>query len=195
MLNQMLRCRLNAADYAAFVVRLFKGGFHLAANPFPFLGARLRVNSAIGNNLNVSIGEQQINQYAVIVDSVPHAKLRKYVDGALSRRLPLEKRRTVQCTFHRETDFADVCGLARFNCLPNRDQRLTGKARLTCQCVITRCLKMRLMFIATTGPTRRHRQSRHRHRRSRRHPNHRGRALPSRILHGNRRRCVRPYRR
>ncbi len=35
---QILRHRLNTADHAALVVRLFEGSFHLAADVFPFPG-------------------------------------------------------------------------------------------------------------------------------------------------------------
>src|ERR1700693_4879491 len=124
----MLCNRLNTADHAAFVFRVFKGSFHLAANAFPFPRARLRMNPAISNNFHGPVGKQQINQHAVIVFGVPYPHLRKYLDGAFSRGLSLEEWRAMQRPFHRKTDFADVCGLARFYRLFNRDQGLAGKS-------------------------------------------------------------------
>ena len=72
MFHQMPRHGLNAADYAACVVRLFKGSFHRTAYLLPFIQAHLRVNPAIGNKLNVPVGKQQINLMSQVVseDSV-----------------------------------------------------------------------------------------------------------------------------
>ena len=128
MCHQMLRHRPNAADHAAFVVRLFKGSFHLAADVFPFPRADLRVNPAIGNDLHGPVGEQQVDQQAVVVLGIPHAQLRKNLESTVSRGLPLEERRAVQCPFHRETDFSDVRGIARLDRLLNRDQGLAGES-------------------------------------------------------------------
>src|ERR1035437_3584004 len=128
MFYQMLRHRLNTADHAAFIISLFEGSFHFAANLFPFARADLRVNPTIGNNFHGPVGEQQINKQAVVVLGIPYPRLRKHVDGAFSRGLPLEQRRAVQCALHDETDFADVRGFARFDRLLNRDQGLAGKS-------------------------------------------------------------------
>lgn len=72
MLYQMLRYRLNTADHAHFVVRMFKGCFPRAENLFPFLRVHPCVNPAISNNLDVAVGKQQINQHAVVVFGIPH---------------------------------------------------------------------------------------------------------------------------
>lgn len=85
MFDQMPRHRLNSADHAVFVVGLFKGGFHRAANLFPFLRTHFRVNPAIGNNLDIPISKQQTNQHAVILFGVPYTQLRKHVDRTLPR--------------------------------------------------------------------------------------------------------------
>jgi hypothetical protein len=66
------------------------------------------VNPAIGNNLNVPVGEQQINQHAAVVLGVPYPQLRKHVDSAFFRGLSFEEQRTIQCSFRHETYFSDV---------------------------------------------------------------------------------------
>ena len=124
----MLRHRLNTADYPAFIVRLFKGRFHLAADVCPFPGAHLRVNPTIGNNLHGPIGKQQINEQAVVVLGIPHPQLRKKLERTISRGLPFEERRAVQCAFHCETDFSNVCSFARLNRFLDRDQGLPGES-------------------------------------------------------------------
>lgn len=74
MFHQVLRHCLNAANNAPFIFRLFKGSFHREAYLLPFLRTHFCVYPAIGNDFHVPVGEQQINQQAVIVFGVPHSQ-------------------------------------------------------------------------------------------------------------------------
>ncbi len=76
----------------------------------------LRVDAAVGNDLDVAVGEQEIDQDAVVVRGVPDPQMREHVERALARRLVAEQRRAVERAFDDEADLAGMRGLA----LPDR---------------------------------------------------------------------------
>ncbi len=59
------------------------------------------------------IGQQQVDQHAVVVSGVPDPQLRENIQRALPRGLIPEQRRAVQCAFHDKADLAGMRGLAR----------------------------------------------------------------------------------
>ena len=74
--------------------------------------AHLGVNAAVGNDLDVAVGEQEIDQHAVIVRGVPDAELRENIQRPLPRRLIAKQRRAVKRAFDHETQLSGVGGLA-----------------------------------------------------------------------------------
>lgn len=58
--------------------------FHASTNAFPMSRAD-RVGAAVRENFDLTVGEQQINQYTVIVLRVPDVQLCENVECALAR--------------------------------------------------------------------------------------------------------------
>jgi hypothetical protein len=48
------------------------------------------MDAPVGHDFYRMIGQQHINQHAVVVLGVPHPQLREHLDGPLARRLPFE---------------------------------------------------------------------------------------------------------
>lgn len=85
------------------------------------------MNAAIGDNFHIAVGKQQINQHAVVVLGVPHPKLRKYFDGALSGAHPAQQLRNIQRGFDREADLSSMSGFTIANRLLDGPQRARWK--------------------------------------------------------------------
>ncbi len=77
---------------------------HLAADILPALAADLRMYAAVGDDLDATVGKQQVNEHAVIVFSIPDSQRRKHFDGALARRLITEQGMEIKRVFHRKPD-------------------------------------------------------------------------------------------
>ena len=127
MRRQLPRDRLDALDHAALEIPGLEIGLHRRADFFPAGGADLRVDAAIGDDLDIAVGEQQIDQHAVVVGGVPDPQLRENIERALARRLIAEQRRAVERAFHHEADLAGMRGLARLDRLLDRRQHLRRK--------------------------------------------------------------------
>src|SRR5215813_6367877 len=80
---------------------------HLAADRLPAL-AYPCMNAAIGDDLYIAIGEQQIDQDTVVVLGVPDAKLREHLDRPRARRYPREQPRKVERMLDRKPDLTFV---------------------------------------------------------------------------------------
>ena len=106
MSRQLLRDSLDAPDHAAFEISGSEVGFHRLAYLFPIGGADLGVDAAIGHDLDVAIGEQQIDQHAIVVRCVPNTKMRENIERPLARGLTAKQRRTIQRTLNHESDLA-----------------------------------------------------------------------------------------
>src|SRR5947209_8010084 len=90
-------------------------GFHRLADSLPTSGTDLRIDAAIGNDLDIAIGEQQINQHAVVVGGVPDPQMREDIERALPGGLTAKQRRTIQRAFDDETDLTGMGCLARLD--------------------------------------------------------------------------------
>ena len=80
--------------------------FHFAADSCPLLAADSDINSAVCNDFNVTVCEEQVNQHTVVMLSVPHPQLGTYLYRPVSRRLISKQRQRVLCSLHRKADFA-----------------------------------------------------------------------------------------
>ena len=97
------------------------------ADFLPAGSADLGVDAAIGDDLDIAVGQQQIDQHAVIVGGVPDPQLRENIQRALARRLIAEQRRAVERAFDHEADLAGMRGLARLDRLLDRSQHLAAE--------------------------------------------------------------------
>src|SRR5581483_10253272 len=80
---------LDAIDHAGLEAAVAKRLLHAAADPLPLGGADASMDAAVGENLNVAVGEQQVDQHAVVALGVPDAPLREHVERAIARRAAL----------------------------------------------------------------------------------------------------------
>ena len=60
----------------------------MRGDPCPLAPADVPVQAAVGDDLDRVLGEQQVDQHAVVVLGVPDAELAEQRDGALARRAP-----------------------------------------------------------------------------------------------------------
>jgi len=78
-------------------------GFHRTTDCFPDCRAEFDVNTAIRNDLDIAIREQQIYQYAVVVFCVPYAQSREDFYGSFARSLSGEQSLQIKCAFNGKT--------------------------------------------------------------------------------------------
>ena len=97
------------------------------ADLLPARGADLGVDAAVGDDLDVAVGEQEIDQHAVVVRGVPDAQMRENIERALARRLIAKQRRAVERAFDDEADLAGMRGLAGLDRLLDRSQHVRRK--------------------------------------------------------------------
>src|SRR5262249_14542254 len=104
--------RLDASDRAALELAGPELRFHLAADPLPSRSSDPGINAAVGDDLDVAVREQEIDQDPVIVRGVPDPQMRKDVERTLARRLVAEQGRAVERPFHHKTDLTRMRGFA-----------------------------------------------------------------------------------
>src|SRR5689334_11776532 len=113
----------NTHQYAALKISAAEVRFHRPADCIPFGLLNLRIDAAVRNDLDVTVGEQQIDQYAAVLFSVPDPQLRKHITSARPCRLVPEQRTAIERAFHREADLAGMSFLADFDGLRDIRQR------------------------------------------------------------------------
>lgn len=79
---------------------------HQRAEPLPLRLAHLQMHAAVSDDLDVAVGQQQIDQHAVVVFGVPDAQLGEDFDGALAGGLPVAQRGDRQRGLDGEADLA-----------------------------------------------------------------------------------------
>src|SRR5258708_8651672 len=124
MPRQLQRDCLDSLDRAALEISGSEFDFHIRADFLPAGSADLRIDAAIGDDLDVAVGQQQIDQHAVIVGGVPDPQSRKNIQRALPRRLIPKQRRAIQRAFHDEAELAGMAALARLDRLFDPSQYL-----------------------------------------------------------------------
>src|SRR5260370_33850031 len=124
MRRQLLRDRFDSPDDAAFEIARFEIGLHRPADFLPARSANLGVDAAIGDNLDLAVGQQQIDQHAVVVGGVPDAQVRENIQRALPRGLIPEQRFAIQGAFYHKPNLAGMRGLTRLDRLLDRSQYL-----------------------------------------------------------------------
>ncbi len=124
---QMLAHGLDAVDDALGESTFAKCLLHAATNMFPRLCADSRVYSTVGQYLDVSIGEKQINQHAVVVFRVPHVKLGEDVERPFARGAPAQERHDLERGLDREADLPAMGRLGFFNSRLDRAERRRWK--------------------------------------------------------------------
>src|SRR5450432_855168 len=85
---------------------------HVAADRLPASHADLGIDASIGDDLDVAVGQQQIDQHTIVVGGVPDAQMREQIERALARRLIAKQRRAVERAFDDKADLAGMGGLA-----------------------------------------------------------------------------------
>src|SRR6202007_208494 len=96
MRRQLLRHRLDPPDDAAGKIPRFEITLHRLAYPFPAVVAYLGVDAAVGDDLDVTICKQKIDQHAIIMGGIPDAQPRENIQRALPRQLIAEQRLAVE---------------------------------------------------------------------------------------------------
>ena len=139
------RHRLDALDRAAPKSPALKSSSISAADLLPAGRADFGVDAAVGDDLDVAVGQQQIDQHAVVVRGVPDPQLRENIQRALPRRLIAKQRRAVERAFDHETHLAGMRGLARLDRLLDRASTAAENRAATRQWCSSRCLPMRPM--------------------------------------------------
>src|SRR6516225_6942809 len=76
---------------------------HGAADMLPAARADTGVDAAIGDDLDLAIGEQQIDQDAIVVFGIPDAQMREDIERTLARRLVAQQWRAVERSFDDKT--------------------------------------------------------------------------------------------
>jgi hypothetical protein len=118
---------VDSRDYAAFKLPLGKSGFHFSADAFPFFSPDSDVDPAIGNYFNVAVGEEQVNEHAVVMLGIPDMEVGKYLYRAFASRLIFKQRQRIQRRLYRETNFPSMAALRFFDSLFDSRQGSFGK--------------------------------------------------------------------
>ena len=85
--------------------------------------AHARVDAAVGDDLHIAVGQQEIDQHAVVVLGVPHAQRREHLDRAFPRRHTAQQLRQIERVLDREADLSGVRGFALADGLLDRVQQ------------------------------------------------------------------------
>lgn len=83
---QQRRYLLDAPQYSGLIFAEREVGLHLPADGLPLGGLHPGMHPAVGNNLHIAIGEQQIDEYPVVMSRIPDSQFGKDVDSTFSRR-------------------------------------------------------------------------------------------------------------
>src|ERR1700722_11116345 len=125
--RQLPRHGFDSLDDPGLKVSRLEISLHIRADLPPALAAYMSVDAAIGDDLDLAVGEQEIDQHAVVVGGGPDPQVPENIQRAVPRRLILEQRPAVQRAFDDETDLAGMRGLARLDRPLDRDQHLRRK--------------------------------------------------------------------
>ena len=121
------RYRVNPLDYASLELASPEIIFHVVADLFPALRTDMGINAAVGDDFDVLVGEQQINQDAVVLCCVPDPQMRENIERAPPRRLIADKRGSVERALHDKAHLAGMGRFARLDCVLDARQHLWGK--------------------------------------------------------------------
>src|SRR5258708_30508647 len=114
---QMTRNPLDSTKHTILETPDPERSLHLTADILPALAADLRMNAAVGDDLDATVGKQQVNEHAVVVLSVPDSQGRKHFDGALACRLTAEQGIEIERVFHGKPDLPGAARLRFGNCM------------------------------------------------------------------------------
>jgi hypothetical protein len=76
------RYRLDALNNFSLEISVSKFGFHHVADVLPPCGAYQSTNVAIGWKFHITIGQQEVDQHAVVVRGIPDTQLREDIQRA-----------------------------------------------------------------------------------------------------------------
>src|SRR5512139_1774025 len=102
----------DAFQRAALELALPESGFHRPRHRLPGGGVDPLGDAAVGDDLDVVVGEQQIHQHAAVVFGVPHAQVGEHLDRAFAPAHAAPDQGTVQAVLDGEADLAAVGGFA-----------------------------------------------------------------------------------
>ena len=86
MADQKAADGLDPCDRADFEAPGAKMLLHQAAHRLPFRRTHFPMEASIGDDLDMAVGQLHVNEYAIVLVSVPHAQLRKHIERARPRR-------------------------------------------------------------------------------------------------------------
>src|SRR5262249_29624071 len=112
ILRKLARDILYSLDHARFEIAPPEIRFHVAADFCPTLAANMRIDAAVGNNLDPVVGKQQVDQDTIVVRGIPNAQMREDIERALARRLVAKQGRSVEGAFSDKAHLAGMRGLA-----------------------------------------------------------------------------------
>src|SRR5438874_7295305 len=127
MRRELSRHRRDPIDHAGFEISRTEVPLHRGADLLPTLRPDLGGDAAIGDDLDLAVGEQEIDQHAVVVMGVPDAQMREDIQRALARRLIAKQWRAVERAFNDKPHLAGVSGLAGLDGLLDRRQHARRK--------------------------------------------------------------------
>src|SRR5690348_18377273 len=102
----------DAGDDAVDEATVAKRRFHSCTDRLPRTGRHLTVDAAIGDDLDVAIGKQEVNEDAGVLLGVPDAKQTEHLERALARREVPQHAKRRQRAFDGEAYLAAVATLA-----------------------------------------------------------------------------------
>src|SRR3569833_70013 len=112
-------CR-HRLQYAALEFTVTEMCLHESAHSLPFRGVDPAMDAAVGDDFQIAVRQQQIDQHTVIVFGVPHPQQREQFERPRARRLPAPQRAGAERAFDYEADLAEMAPLA------GTDRRLDG---------------------------------------------------------------------
>ena len=117
----------DPAQHTLFEITFAECTFHFTAYRFPALRADPPMDAAIGNDLNIAVRQQQIDQHAVVVFGVPDLQRRKHVKRALACGQSAQQECRIQRVFDGKTNLTSMPGFRLRNRLFDARQRRRRK--------------------------------------------------------------------
>ncbi|SEJ84555.1 hypothetical protein SAMN05192539_102069 [Paraburkholderia diazotrophica] len=99
---------LNTSYGTRLVFSALKLQLHHSADSFPFITRNPRMNPSVRNDFNIAVCQQEVNENAIVVFSVPDPKLGKRVYRPFACSQSIKKSGTMQRALDDEPHLADV---------------------------------------------------------------------------------------
>ncbi len=124
VLLQQLTNLFNAPQHTRLEIAAPEVRFHCLANCFPFATIHLGMNASVRDDLDVTIGKQDIDEDAVVVFGVPDPQFRKDINRSRASRRSLQHGNGMKCSLDREPHLPNMRVMTGMNRSLNGDKRL-----------------------------------------------------------------------